>query len=169
MQIRRYTFDCCSGFTEVVDLFPTQAASWCRGGVVKITEGPTEVAIPKLIPIAREEGYHTDQIGNCDNGPYVGFEMFLDRPIAVLHIFDSNGQYQRTESWDANNGDDPRSALADAIAALPNPKPGDVKVSTFSEELFDLTFGLIPDGNDHVEYVPYGLGFDPPWDGLYDT
>jgi len=68
------------------------------------------MAIPKLIPIAREEGYHTDQIGNCDDGPYVGFEMFIGRLIAVLHIFDSDGQYVRTDWWDANDGDDPRSA-----------------------------------------------------------
>jgi len=127
------------------------------------------MAIPRLVPIAREEGYHTDCIGNCDNGPYLGFEMFLGRPIAVLHHFDANGQYVRSESWDANDGHDPKSSLEDAISALPNAKPGDVKVAVFTDELFGLTFGLIPEGNDHVEYVPYGLGFNPPWDGLYDT
>ena len=127
------------------------------------------MAIPDLIPIAREEGYHTDQIGNCDDGPYVGFEMFIGRPIAVLHIFDFDGKYVRTDSWDNNSGDDARTALANAIAALPNAKPGDVRVAPFAEEILGLTFGLIPEGDDHVEYVPYGLGFNPPWDGLYDT
>jgi hypothetical protein len=35
-------------------------------------------------------------------------------------------------------------------------------------------FGLIDrsqeyDGQDHAEFVPDDLGFDPPWDGTYDT
>ena len=129
------------------------------------------MAIPKLIPIAYEPDYRTELIGNCDTGPYLGFEMFIGRAVAVLHIFDLDGQYVRSDSWDANDGvDEPRAELLAAIDSLPNSTSGDVAVALFSDTIFDLQFGLIPnDKGDHVEYVPYMLGFNPPWNGLYDT
>lgn len=131
------------------------------------------MAIPKLIPIAREAGYHTDQIGSYADGQYVGFVFFLEtgqqRLVSVLHLFDATGVHVSSSAWDSAAGADPQSELNNAIAALPNAKPCNVKVAPFSVEFFGTTFGMIPIDNDRVDYQPYGLAFFPPWDGLYDT
>ena len=132
------------------------------------------MAIPKLIPIAREAGYHTDQIGSYADGQYVGFAFFLEpgqqRLVSVLHLFDVAGVHVSSQAWDSGSGVDPQTELNRAIAALPKAKPGNVLVVPFSVEFFGTTFGLIPDEDEErVDYEPYGLAFFPPWDGLYDT
>ena len=131
------------------------------------------MAIPKLIPIAREEGYHTDQIGKYANGQYVGFAFFLEpsqqRLVSVLHLFDASGCHVSSDAWDSSDHVDPQAELQNAIDALPNAKPGNVKVAPFSVEFFGKSFGMIPVGDDRVDYEPYGLAFFSPWDGLYDT
>ena len=129
--------------------------------------------LPKVIPIAREEGYHTDQIGTYADGQYVGFAFFLEygqqRLVSVLHLFDEQGQHISSKAWDSAAGADPEAELGAAIAALPEATPGNVKVAPFSVEFFGTNFGMVPKAEDRVDYVPYGLAFFPPWDGLYDT
>ena len=131
------------------------------------------MAIPKLIPIAREDGYHTDQIGHYADGQYVGFVFFLEphqqRLISVLHLFDKSGEHVSSNAWDSSDGVDPEAELANAISELPNPEPGNVKVAPFAVEFFDTTFGIIAVDDNRVDYQPYGLAFFPPWNGLYDT
>ena len=127
--------------------------------------------IPDKIPIRREADYHTDQVGRCSNGSqYAGFCFFL-RPgqqqlVAVLHCFDANGVHAGSEAWDV----EPKRMLAEAIARLPDPTPGDIEIRPFVVQFFDTKFGLIPrEDGECVEYLPYGLAFFPPWDGTYDT
>ena len=131
------------------------------------------MAIPKLISIAREEGYHTDHIGEYADGQYVGFAFFPDPPqrrlVSVLHLFDASGCHISSEAWDSSDGVDPQAELQKAIDALPEAQPGNVKVAPFSVEFFGTSFGMIPINDDRVDYLPYGLAFFPPWNGLYDT
>ena len=126
--------------------------------------------VPERIPVRREAGYHTDQIGRYGNGnQYIGFVFFLEREqrslVSVLHLFDAKGAHLASEGWEG----DPERALEEAIAKLANARPGDVSIRPFSVELLGTEFGLVQDGDESVEYRPYGLAFFPPWDGTYDT
>ena len=124
------------------------------------------MAIPKLIPIAYEEGYHTDQIGQYADGQYLGFVFFLEpyqqRLISVLHLFNKDGEHISSKAWDSSKGLDPEAKLSKAISVLPNIRPGNVKIAPFNVEFFDTTFGLIVVDDDRVDYQPYGLAFFPP-------
>ena len=56
-----------------------------------------------------------------------------------------------------------------AVAVVGGRAPGDVAVQLFSVELLGIEFGLKKTGDEHVEYIPLLLGFDPPWNGFYNT
>ncbi|MGI9423603.1 MAG: hypothetical protein ACR2PA_10445 [Hyphomicrobiaceae bacterium] len=131
------------------------------------------LAIPKLVPIAREEGYHTDQIGQFTEGQYLGFVFFLEphqqRLVSVLHLFDMSGKHTSSNAWDSTDGVDPGAELANAISALPKPKPGDAMIAPFAVEFFGTTFGMIAVDDDRIDYQPYGLAFFPPWNGFCET
>ena len=129
--------------------------------------------IPKLIPIAREKEYRTGKIGAFARGQFAGFEIYLEpsqqRPVSVLHVFDKYGFHKHSNAWDNRTGCDPEIELKNAIGNLVESHPTDIQIQLFTVELLGTTFGLVHTHADHVEFVPYGLGFDPPWDGSYDT
>lgn len=152
------------------------------------------MAIPKRIPIAREEGYYTDTIGRFDGGQFLGFvTATIPLPLpedwqehkrwyAVLHRFDPDGNHLGTEARFAGTTADgeadvcarARSDLDAMIAALGDVEYGDVAVKLFSVEVDGETFGLVdasdPDeGIEEVELRPNYLVFFEPWDGSYDT
>jgi len=125
--------------------------------------------IPKLIPIKYRKDYLTGNIGTYRNGQFAGFELWHEREISVLHLFDKFGFHVSSHAWDSKTGCDPSLELNNAIQGLFRPYPGDIAVQLFSTELLGMKFGLIKTSFDHVEYVPLLLGFDAPWNGDYDT
>lgn len=131
--------------------------------------------IPHCIPIRREENYHTHYIGKYGTGlQYMGFPFYAEgnqkRPIAVLHLLDEDGAHISSQIWESESIDKAEKAMAEAITKLPNSRPSNISAQIFSVELNGTIFGLIPRvDRPGVEYLPYGLGFFPPWDGTYDT
>jgi formate hydrogenlyase regulatory protein HycA len=159
--------------------------------------GPEDVvlAVPNLIRIARQEGYHTDQIGKYREGnQFMGFVIAtVPKPLprdwqthkrwyAVLHTFDRKGKHLHTEAWFAGttaNGErkaveKAQAKLDQMIAALGKVKYGDVKVGLFQVQIDGHTFGLVDasepeQGYESIHLLPNDLAFFEPWDGTYDT
>ncbi|GAB3141932.1 hypothetical protein GCM10027290_15460 [Micromonospora sonneratiae] len=153
------------------------------------------MAVPDLIPIMHEPGYHTDQIGRYADGQFFGCVTAAFREgvgggddwpehkrwYAVLHRFDHDGHYRGSEIWYAGTTaqgerdvvDRAEQKLATWLAELPQPTFGDIAVRLFSVEVDGIVFGLVDESDDeygeHVELYPNELGFNPPWDGEYDT
>jgi formate hydrogenlyase regulatory protein HycA len=153
------------------------------------------MAVPSSIKIVREEGYHTDRIGEFGDGnQFMGFvtaTVRKSRPkdrqahrrwYAVLHTFDKKGKHLNTEAWFAGAAvagerkaiEKAQAKLDDMIAALGKVKYGDVKVKLFQVSIDGQTFGLVdasePDqGYESIHLLPNDLAFFAPWDGLYDT
>jgi len=153
------------------------------------------MAIPDRVPIAYEPEYRTSHIGVHDDGQFLGsVTATLDdgaaalrdwfrhkRWYAVLHRFDPDGTHVDSQIWCAGTSEHEDTSIERAqarldewLAALPGRTPGDIAVRLFRVEFDGHTFGLVDrseeyDGDDHAELLPDELGFDPPWDGTYDT
>jgi formate hydrogenlyase regulatory protein HycA len=153
------------------------------------------VAVPQAIKIARQEGYHTDRIGQYGGGnQFMGFvTATVPNPLpkdwqthkrwyAVLHTFDKKGKHLNTEAWFAGTtASGERKAVAKAqakldqlIAALGKVKYGNVKVGLFQVQIDGHTFGLVDasepeEGYVSIHLLPNDLAFFEPWDGTYDT
>jgi len=131
--------------------------------------------LPEKILVKREEDYHTNYIGKYgDNLTFIGFPFFggssQTRPLAVLHLLDSECSLITSEIWEREKMYEAEAELKNAISNLPNVRYCDIETKTFSVELNGLTFGFIPrEDGACIEYQPYGLAFFPPWDGNYDT
>ncbi|WP_203898892.1 hypothetical protein [Virgisporangium aliadipatigenens] len=153
------------------------------------------MAIPDRVPIAHEPGYRTDTIGSYDGGQFFGSVTATledgsgSRPdwprykrwYAVLHRFDAQGVHTGSRIWFAGTSEEESASvkraeerLGEWLDALPGHTFGDIAVKLFQVEVDGHLFGLVDrsevyDGQDHAEFLPDDLGFDPPWDGLYDT
>ncbi|MEV6344828.1 hypothetical protein [Actinoplanes sp. NPDC051851] len=137
------------------------------------------MAIPSRVPIAHEPGYRTDTIGTYDDGQFFGSVTAVLVPgdkrwYAVLHRFDAGGRHRESEIRAAGSPGEASELLTGWLGALPGRAFGDIAVGLFQVEVDGHVFGLIDgseeyDGEDHAELVPDMLGFDDPWDGLYDT
>jgi formate hydrogenlyase regulatory protein HycA len=153
------------------------------------------MAIPDRIPIAYEPDYRTDSIGTFDDGQFFGSVAATvedgagarddwyryKRWYAVLHKFDADGAHIGSQIWCAGTSEDEatsidraRARLAEWLDALSGRVFGDIAIKLFHVEVDGHIFGLVDeseeyDGQDHAEFVPDDLGFDPPWDGCYDT
>jgi hypothetical protein len=147
------------------------------------------VAIPERVPIAYVPDFlHTDKVGKYEDGQFLGF-VYAD-PVstiwkrrtwkAVLHHFDHDGRYVRTDIWtpgkrgltDRPGTDLARQRLEEWLNELPGRTYGDIAIQLFEVEIDGQEFGLIDEsdeGGEHVELRPNDLGFYPPWDGYYDT
>jgi len=149
--------------------------------------------LPDRIPIAHEPGHDTDTIGRFRGGQFFGCVVAAFRGpwpeegwqahkrwYAVLHRFDAEGNHVNTDAWFAGTtADGERAVIARAeerlggwLADLPDLAYGDIAVKLFAVVIDDVRFGLIDEtdeDHDHVELYPNELGFDEPWDGLYDT
>lgn len=153
------------------------------------------MAVPKVIKVQREEGYHTDQIGKYGHGnQFMAFvTATLPTPIpkdwtkqkrwyAVVHTFDKKGKHLKTDSWFAGTTADgeatvtakAQARLQEMVAALGKVKYGDVKVGLFQVKIDGHVFGLVdgsePDEDiEKIDLLPNDLAFFAPWDGTYDT
>ena len=153
------------------------------------------MAIPDRVPIAHEPGYRTDTIGRYDDGQFFasvtatladGAGGDPDWPrhkrwYAVLHRFDAGGRHTGSDVWFAGTSEDEGGSISKAeerlagwLDELPGRAYGDIAVGLFQVTVDGHVFGLVDwsheyDGEDHAEFLPDDLGFDPPWDGLYDT
>jgi len=133
--------------------------------------------VPARIPVAREEGYRTDLTGRYDAGLFLaGYAG-----STYLHLFDTQGAHRW--SWiapaehelDANASP---GALMDHLRGLVKSLPGrefaDIAIEPFAvEDDNGERWGLIDEtveyGFPHAELRPNRLGFNPPWNGEYDT
>jgi len=152
------------------------------------------MAIPDRVPISHEPGYRTDSIGTFDGGQFfgsvtaamnngAGADDWLrhKRWYAVLHRFDTAGTHIGSQIWYAGTSEDEAASIDRAQArldewldTLSGRVLGDIAIKLFHIESDGHVFGLIDqsqeyDGQDHAELVPDDLGFNPPWDGIYDT
>lgn len=153
------------------------------------------MAIPDLVPIAYEPDYRTDSIGAFDGGQFFGSvtatleagagasdDWFRHkRWYAVLHTFGADGAHAGSQIWFSGTSEEESASIDRAqarldawLGALPGRAFGDIAIKLFHVEMDGHVFGLIDcseryDGQDHAEFVPDDLGFDPPWDGCYDT
>ena len=155
------------------------------------------MAIPDRVPIAHEPGYRTDTIGRFDQGQFFGSVTATledgtgsesdwyryKRWYAVLHRFDTDGGHTGSQIWFAGTSEDEetsvnraRECLGGWLEALPGRVFGDIAIKLFQVNVEGHVFGLVDwseeeeyDGQDHAEFLPDDLGFDPPWDGCYDT
>jgi hypothetical protein len=149
------------------------------------------MAIPDVIRIAREPGYHTDTIGRYREGQFYAAihgarsdedkEPYLHRErtrwYAYLHLFDSAGYHQRSDVRLAGIGPYLRGELRQRAAALlgqlDGPHFDDIQVRLFHKQHDGVTFGLTDESDaergDWAELHPGRLGFSRPWDGTYST
>jgi len=153
------------------------------------------MAIPDRVPIVHEPGYRTDTIGSYDEGQFFGSVTAtledgtgnrsdwprFKRWYAVLHRFDADGAHSGSQIWFAGTSEDERASidraekrLGEWLEDLPGRTFGDIAIKLFHVEVDGHVFGLVDhsehyEGKDHAEFLPDTLGFDPPWDGFYDT
>ncbi|WP_328417362.1 hypothetical protein OG470_29075 [Micromonospora sp. NBC_00389] len=153
------------------------------------------MAIPDRVPIAYEPDYRTRFIGRYDKGQFFGSVTATledgsgaeddwyrhKRWYAVLHRFDPDGAHTDSDIWFAGTSEDEQASvdraearLVEWLDALPGRVFDDIAIKLFQVEVDGHVFGLVDgtadyDGKDHAEFVPDDLGFDPPWDGCYDT
>jgi len=153
------------------------------------------MAIPERVPIAHEPNYRTDTIGRFDHGQFFGSVTATlqdeaasasdwsryKRWYAVLHQFDADGGHTGSQIWFAGTSEDEETSISRAterlagwLEALPGHAFGDIAIKLFQVTVDGHVFGLVDeselyDGQDHAEFLPDDLGFDPPWDGCYDT
>lgn len=149
--------------------------------------------IPDLIPISRQEDYHTHYLGTFSGDlQFWAYETFVHNPpknlaaktdwqerrkeYVVLHTFDVNGDHLHTEHWycgtTAECDDIPmEQKLEEMVSALGDTKFGDISVKLFQTEIDGIVFGLIPDENTKmVNLQPSStISFMEPWDGEYYT
>ena len=127
--------------------------------------------------MAREAGYRTDLTGRYDTGLFLaGYAG-----STYLHLFDEHGAHRR--SWIAPSeralGENAATdALMDHLRGLVDNLPGrefaDIAIEPFAvEDANGARWGLIDEtlehGFSHAELRPDRLGFNPPWNGEYDT
>ncbi|GAB3937954.1 hypothetical protein [Micromonospora vulcania] len=109
------------------------------------------------------------------------------RWYAVLHRFDADGRHTGSDVWFAGTSEDEQASvdraearLVEWLDRLPGRVFADISIRLFQIEVDGQVFGLVEDfyegddeddeaAEDHVEFLPDNLGFDPPWDGCYDT
>lgn len=131
--------------------------------------------VPKLIPIAHEPGYRTDQIGRYDDGLFLAGAWDHH---AYVHLFQPDGGYRHSTIVRVQDRGELDQALAELVAPLPGKVSGDIAVRLFQTRHDGIVFGLVDESGDRagdgghtdwVELYPDRLGFHEPWDGLYDT
>ncbi|WP_229070172.1 hypothetical protein [Actinoplanes sp. DH11] len=150
------------------------------------------MAIPERVPIVHEPDYRTDTIGSYDQGQFFGSVTATlamgagddwarhKRWYAVLHRFDRDGGHTGSEIWFAGTSEQEQASIDSArkrldawLAELPGREFGDIAIRLFQVEADGEVFGLVDQSADydadHAEFLPDELGFDPPWDGEYDT
>jgi hypothetical protein len=147
--------------------------------------------IPEVIPINREEEYHTHYIGTTGDGrQFFGYQSFVfpdgyptsddwtqaRKEYVVLYIFDKQGNYLDTKHWYSGTTaetDDEVSTqkLEEFISELGPVTFTDITVKPFQVIIDGFVFGLVPNKKGNcVELQPGNtISFQEPWDGEYYT
>ncbi|MBK3520029.1 hypothetical protein [Carboxylicivirga marina] len=145
---------------------------------------------PDLLPIMREEDYHTHYLGETEKGIlFFGYETFVfpkgfssenwenERlEYALVYLFDKNGNHIETKYKLAGKTSDispnqTNKMLSDLISELGNFIYKDIKVKPFKTTIDGIEFGLVP--NEEIQMIELQpsstIAFGEPWDGEYDT
>jgi formate hydrogenlyase regulatory protein HycA len=146
--------------------------------------------IPKLLPIMREEDYHTHFIGRTQNGEqFFGHETFVlpkgdlnqeweksRKEYVVLYFFDSKGNHSKTNHWFAGKTaeiapDATRNKLEEMVNELGEVEFRDIAIKPFKTVIDGVEFGLIPnEETQSIELQPSStIVFSEPWNGEYFT
>ena len=146
--------------------------------------------IPQVLPIMREEDYHTHFIGRTKEGAqFFGYQTYVfpdgipetdwkksRKEYVVLYLFDKKGNYLKTNHWYAGTSDQTsdeqtQSKLQEMVNELGEVEYQDIAVKPFQTEIDGIEFGLIPDEETQsIELQPSStIAFFKPWDGEYDT
>lgn len=146
---------------------------------------------PELIPITREEEYHTHYLGETnDKKLFFGYETFVfpkgypsesdwqkERiEYALVYLFDLNGNHIETKykctgkTSDISSGYTSR-LLDQLITELGDINFKDISVKPFKTVIDKIEFGLIADEESQmIELQPSStIAFSEPWDGGYHT
>jgi formate hydrogenlyase regulatory protein HycA len=136
---------------------------------------------PDLIPISYEPESQTSHIGTFKGGLFMGDvvgdpEWFVDGQqftvTVMLHVFDEDGAYVRTEFRPGISDEDAAwSRLESMIEELGDPVLTDIAIRLFEIEAHGRSWGLTDRGpdSDWVDLSPQDLGFHAPWNGGYST
>lgn len=147
---------------------------------------------PDVIPINREEDYHTHYIGHTSDGmQFFAYDTFYYEPsehgipedweqhrkeYVVLYLFDSKGNYLQTKHWYAGttaemNEKAIANKMQEMLLELGETSFGNISVKPFATVIDGITFGLIP--NEELETIDLEpsstISFSAPWDGEYYT
>ncbi len=145
---------------------------------------------PELIPIMREEDYHTHHLGMAENGfLFFGYETFVfpngfanenwqnERvEYALVYLFDKNGNHIETKYKLAGKTSDISTGkttqlLNELLLELGKVEYKNIAVKPFKTIIDGIEFGLIP--NEEVKMIELQpsntIAFGEPWDGEYDT
>jgi len=151
--------------------------------------------LPDKIPIERIKDYHTHYLGQCADGqlfwayPTFAFTKKYEEiqaiagdwrdyrnEYAILHMFDSEGNYLKTQHWFAGTNmqvDDNKliAKLDEMVLELGDVEFKDITVNLFEVTIDGITFGLIPDPEFQlINLMPSStIAFGEPWDGSYST
>ena len=145
---------------------------------------------PELIPINREEDYHTHYLGETEHGNlFFGYETFIfpngrtgpnwqeERlEYALVYLFTKEGSHVETrhrflgktsEISEAASGEQLLELLSDSGKL----EFRDIKVKPFVSVIDGIEFGLIPDEESQmINLQPSStISFSEPWDGEYYT
>lgn len=145
---------------------------------------------PELIPITREEDYHTHYLGETESGElFFGYETFVfpnginsadwqnERlEYAVVYMFDKKGNHIETKYKCAGKtshlpiGETSR-LLEELLKELSNLSFKNIQVKPFKTVIHGIEFGLIPDTEfKMINLQPSStISFSAPWDGEYYT
>ena len=153
------------------------------------------MAVPHRVPIAREAGYRTDNIGRYRDGQFYAAVHGTHRDddhapdrrrervrwYAYVHLFDADGNHCKSEisligvapSLRGDLGEQAAARLASLVGQLEEAEFGDIAIRPFTLTHDGVTFGLIDesdtDRGSWAELYPDRLGFSDPWDGTYST
>ena len=146
--------------------------------------------VPKVLPIIREEDYHTHFVGRTKGGTqFFGYQTFVfpngipqtdweksRREYVVLYLFDNEGSHLKTDHWYAGTSDETNDELThkklqEMVNGLGEVEYQDIAVKPFKTEIDGIEFGLIPNNEiESIELQPSStIAFLEPWDGEYYT
>jgi hypothetical protein len=147
------------------------------------------MALPVVIPIAHEPWFRTKYIGRYAHGQFYGDIHGtkidgLGKITVMLHLFDQDGVHKGSTIRSRVPLEEADAVLGEWLAQLPGATFGDIAIRLFEVEQDGVLFGLVdtthPErgrardpaewaNGESAELYPQGLGFFPPFEGLYDT
>ncbi len=146
--------------------------------------------IPKIIPIKREEDYHTHYIGKLGDGrQFFGYQTFVfpngmpksnwenaRKEYVVLYLFDNMGNFLETKhQYLGLTSEISRSSteeqLIQMIDEMGTVEYCDIQVKPFQTTIDGIVFGLVANEQHKIVNLEPSstISFHEPWNGEYDT